>query len=100
FDGSAKTEKYGGYGSSSWIVWRLPDWAIVTAASAYLEATTVNMAEYSGMNNGVQAALDIGATDLVIVGDSRLAIQQSLGVIACKKESLMTQLNTDNSLHD
>ncbi|OWZ14186.1 hypothetical protein PHMEG_00012378 [Phytophthora megakarya] len=51
------------------------------------------MAEYSGMNNGVQAALDIGATDLVIVGDSRLAIQQSLGAIACKKESLMTQLN-------
>ncbi|OWZ14220.1 hypothetical protein PHMEG_00012332 [Phytophthora megakarya] len=50
--------------------------------SAYLEATTVNMAEYSGMNNGVQAALDIGATDLVIVGDSRLAIQQSLMVIA------------------
>ncbi|OWZ12592.1 LOW QUALITY PROTEIN: hypothetical protein PHMEG_00014215 [Phytophthora megakarya] len=40
------------------------------------------MAEYSDMNNGVQAALAIGATDLVI----------SLG-IACKKESLMTQLN-------
>ncbi|OWZ06919.1 hypothetical protein PHMEG_00020759, partial [Phytophthora megakarya] len=93
FDGSAKTEKYGGYGSCSWIVLRLPDWTIVTAASAYLETTTVNMAEYSGMNNGVQAALDIGPTDLVIVDDSRLAIQQSLGVIACKKESLMTQLN-------
>ncbi|OWY91942.1 hypothetical protein PHMEG_00039247, partial [Phytophthora megakarya] len=92
FDGSAKTEKYGGYGSCSWIVWRLPDWTIVTAASAYLEATTVNMAEYSGMNNGVQAALDIGATDLVIVGDSRLAIQQSLG------ESLMTQLNRHREL--
>ncbi|OWY94296.1 hypothetical protein PHMEG_00036011, partial [Phytophthora megakarya] len=76
FDGSAKTEKYGGYGCCSWIIWRLPDWTIVTAASAYLEATTVNMAEYSSMNNGVQEALDIGATDLVIVGDSRLAIQQ------------------------
>ncbi|OWY93872.1 hypothetical protein PHMEG_00036570 [Phytophthora megakarya] len=98
FDGSAKTEKYGGYGSCSWIVWRLPDWTIVTAVSAYLEATTVNMAEYSGMNNGVQVALDIGATDLVIVGDSRLAIQQSLGVIACKKESLMTQLNRHREL--
>ncbi|OWZ12657.1 LOW QUALITY PROTEIN: hypothetical protein PHMEG_00014143 [Phytophthora megakarya] len=78
FDGSAKIEKYGGCGSCSWIVWRLPDWTIFTAASAYLEATTVNMAEYFGMNNGVQAALDISATDLVIVGDSRLAIQQSL----------------------
>ncbi|OWZ13378.1 hypothetical protein PHMEG_00013305 [Phytophthora megakarya] len=71
----------------------------VTAASAYLEATTVSLTEYSGMNNGVQAALDIGATDLVIVGGSRLAIQQqSLGVIACKKKSLMTQLNRHREL--
>ncbi|OWZ06097.1 hypothetical protein PHMEG_00021701 [Phytophthora megakarya] len=45
------------------------------------------------MNNGVQAALDIGATDLVIV-----AIQQSLGVIVCKKESLMVQLNRHREL--
>ncbi|OWZ13983.1 LOW QUALITY PROTEIN: reverse transcriptase [Phytophthora megakarya] len=51
----------------------------------YLEATTVNLAEYSGMKNGVQAALDIGATDLVLVGNSRLAIQQSLGLIAGTK---------------
>ncbi|OWZ05375.1 hypothetical protein PHMEG_00022547 [Phytophthora megakarya] len=94
FDGSAKTEKYGGYCSCSWIVWRLPDWTIVTAASAYLETTTVNMGEYSGLNDGVQAALDIGATDHVIVE----AIQQSLGVIACKKESLMTQLNRHREL--
>ncbi|KAE8956077.1 hypothetical protein PR001_g31862, partial [Phytophthora rubi] len=51
------------------------------------------MAEYMGMTNGVLAALEHGAEDLVIVGDSRLAIQQSLGVIACRKESLMTQLS-------
>ncbi|OWZ01459.1 LOW QUALITY PROTEIN: hypothetical protein PHMEG_00027147 [Phytophthora megakarya] len=75
----AKPEKYGGYGGCSWTLWRLPEWTIVTAASAYLEATTVNKAEYSGMNRGVQAALDHGATELVIVGNSRLAIQQSLG---------------------
>ncbi|POM59995.1 hypothetical protein PHPALM_31199 [Phytophthora palmivora] len=57
----------------------------VTAASAYLdEATTVNLAEYSGMNNGVQAALEHTTEALVIVGDSRLAIQQPLGVIACQ----------------
>ncbi|OWZ01033.1 hypothetical protein PHMEG_00027658 [Phytophthora megakarya] len=87
-DGSAKTEKYGGYGSCPWIVWQLPAWTIVTAASAYLEATTVNMAEYSGMNNGVQAAWTSVPPTL-----SLLAIQQSLGVIAYKKESYMTQLN-------
>ncbi|KAG6943755.1 hypothetical protein JG688_00017449, partial [Phytophthora aleatoria] len=36
--------------------------------------------------------------DLIIVGDSRLAIQQSLGVIACRKETLQTQLNHHNEL--
>ncbi|OWZ08724.1 hypothetical protein PHMEG_00018688 [Phytophthora megakarya] len=88
FDGSATTEKYGDYGSCSWVVWQLPAWTIVTATNSYLEATTVNMAEYAGMNNGVQAALDIGATDYVI----------SLGVIACKKETLMTQPNRHREL--
>ncbi|POM73947.1 Hypothetical protein PHPALM_9154 [Phytophthora palmivora] len=93
FDGSAaKTEKNGGYGSWSWILWRLPEWDIEIAASAYLSSTTVNLAEYTGMNNGVKAAIDRGVTDLVIVGDSRLANQQSMGVIACKKETLQVEL--------
>ncbi|OWY92272.1 hypothetical protein PHMEG_00038795, partial [Phytophthora megakarya] len=86
FDGSAKREKNGGYGSCSWIAWKLPEWQTVIAASAYLEQATVNMVEYSGMNHGVIAALEHGAEDLVIVGDSRLVIQQSLGVIACRKD--------------
>ncbi|KAL4127694.1 hypothetical protein PRIC2_006693 [Phytophthora ramorum] len=92
FDGSAKPEKYGGYGSCSWILWRLPNWDIVIAASAHLPSTTVNIAEYIGMNHGVLAAVDRGVTDLIIVGDSRLAIQQSMGVMACKKETLQVEL--------
>ncbi|OWZ15176.1 hypothetical protein PHMEG_00011227 [Phytophthora megakarya] len=48
------------------------------------------MAEYSGMSHG--------AEELVIVGDTRLAIQQSLGVIACRKDSLMTLLNRHREL--
>ncbi|GMF39978.1 unnamed protein product [Phytophthora lilii] len=92
FDGSAKTEKHGGHGSCSWILWRLPTWDIVIAASAHLSSTTVNIAEYTGMNNGVKAALNHGVTNLIIVGDTRLAIQQSMGVIACRKETLQVQL--------
>ncbi|KAE8896010.1 hypothetical protein PF003_g20028 [Phytophthora fragariae] len=57
FDGSAKTEKHGDYVSCSWILWKLPEWTIVIAASAYLEATTVDIAGYAGINNGVSAAL-------------------------------------------
>ncbi|POM62088.1 hypothetical protein PHPALM_28793 [Phytophthora palmivora] len=98
FDGSAKTEKHGGYGSCAWILWRLPEWTIVTEASAHLEATTVNFAEYAGMNNGVQAALEHTTEDLVIVGDSRLAIQQSLGVIASRNKTQLTQLNRHRAL--
>ncbi|ETP27890.1 hypothetical protein F442_22825, partial [Phytophthora nicotianae P10297] len=98
FDGSAKTETYGGYGSCSWILWSLPEWKIVIAANAYIPSTTVNLAEYTEMNNGVKAALAHGAEELVIVGDSRLAIQQSLGVIACRKESLIALLNTHKEL--
>ena len=35
-DGSAKTEKLEGFGSCSWILWQLPEWTILIAASAYL----------------------------------------------------------------
>ncbi|OWZ16238.1 hypothetical protein PHMEG_0009996 [Phytophthora megakarya] len=44
-------------------------------------------------NYGKYPGLAHGAENLVIVGDSRLAIQQSLGVIACRKDSLITLLN-------
>ena len=64
----------------------------MTAASAYLSTTTINLAEYTGMNWGIQAALDHNVTDLIIVVDSRLAIQQSVGLITCKKDSLQVQL--------
>ncbi|KAG4050240.1 hypothetical protein PC123_g14511 [Phytophthora cactorum] len=49
------------------------------------------------MNNGVLAALD-NVTDLIIVGDSRLAAQQSMGVMACKKEALQVELARHKAL--
>ncbi|OWZ09036.1 hypothetical protein PHMEG_00018322 [Phytophthora megakarya] len=98
FDDSPKTEKNCGYGICSWIVWTLPEWPIVTAASAYLEQTTVNMAEYSGMIHGVIATVEQSTEDLAIVGVSRLTIHQSLGVIASRKNSLMILLNRHREL--
>ncbi|KAG3194912.1 hypothetical protein PC128_g8942 [Phytophthora cactorum] len=71
---------------------------VVIAASAFLESTTVNIAEYTGMNQGVKAAINTNIDDLIIVGDSRLAIQQSQGVIACRKETPQTQLNHHKEL--
>ncbi|OWZ00126.1 LOW QUALITY PROTEIN: reverse transcriptase, partial [Phytophthora megakarya] len=48
----------------------------------FLEKATVNEAEYSGLVKGMQLALDLGVQELVVVVDSRLAIQQLQGVIA------------------
>ena len=57
-------------------------------ASAYHSVKTVSLAEYTGMNNGAQAALEHKLLDLIMMADSRLATQQSMGVIACKEDSL------------
>ncbi|GMG17443.1 unnamed protein product [Phytophthora fragariaefolia] len=92
FHGSATATKNGGYDSRSWIIWRLPSWDIEIAASAHLPSITVNIAEYTGMNNGVVAALQCGVSNLIIVGDARLAIQQSMGVTVCKKGALQVEL--------
>ena len=44
----------------------------------------------------MQAALENKVPDLIIVGESRLAIQQFMGVIACKKDSLQTRIARHN----
>ncbi|POM80690.1 Hypothetical protein PHPALM_1444 [Phytophthora palmivora] len=46
FDGSAKTEKNGGYGSCSWILWRLPEWDIEIAATCKKETLQVELARH------------------------------------------------------
>ncbi|GMF62154.1 unnamed protein product [Phytophthora fragariaefolia] len=50
------------------------------------------------MNNGVKSAIEYGVTNLIIVGDSRLAIQKSMGVIACRKETLQLKLSQHKEL--
>ncbi|POM75125.1 LOW QUALITY PROTEIN: Hypothetical protein PHPALM_7816, partial [Phytophthora palmivora] len=107
FDGSAKTEKHGGYGSCSWILWRLPAWDIVIAASAHLSSTTVNIAEYTGMNNGVKAAIDHGrfnycrrftACNPAIHGGDSLSEGDSTVQLTRHKE-LTAQINSVRYLH-
>ena len=47
FDGSARVKH--GSGACSAIVWGLPGWTVVAAASKYLTEATVNEAEYEGL---------------------------------------------------
>ena len=50
------------------------------------------------MNRVTQAALEHKVPDLTFMGDYRLAIQQSMGVIVCKKDSLQVMLSLHNEL--
>uniref|UniRef100_H3H5Y4 Uncharacterized protein n=1 Tax=Phytophthora ramorum TaxID=164328 RepID=H3H5Y4_PHYRM len=87
FDGSARVKRSGGAYSA--IVWRLPGWTIVTAASEYMPDLTVNEAEYRGLLLcfGLLSTMDRGR--VVICGDSNLVIRQMRGEIACKAPGLL-----------
>ncbi|GMG17444.1 unnamed protein product [Phytophthora fragariaefolia] len=62
----------GAYGSCSWILWSLPDWSIVIAASAYLPSVTLGVAKSVAVSNGLVAARKLGVTNLIIAGSSHI----------------------------
>ncbi|OWY90406.1 hypothetical protein PHMEG_00041475 [Phytophthora megakarya] len=95
FDGAAKRD---GSRGAACILWSLPSWEIVAATGHFLEKATVNAAEYSGLVKGMQLALDAGVQELVVVGDSRLAIQKLQGVIGCTQPHLLRLLQEAEGL--
>ena len=86
FDGSARVKQGGG--ACSAIVWRLPTWTIVKAASKYLATSTVNEAEYEGMLLGFDLLEPLERGRLIICGDSNLIVRQMRGEIECKASGL------------
>ncbi|KAE9272021.1 hypothetical protein PF001_g28124 [Phytophthora fragariae] len=76
----------------SWTLWILLLWTVAIAASAYLEDTAVTLVGYAGTSNGVSVTLEPKTEVLTTAGDSRFAIQQSLGAITCRWVKFMTQL--------
>ncbi|KAE9082173.1 hypothetical protein PF006_g26971 [Phytophthora fragariae] len=86
FDGSARVKRGGGAFSA--IIWRLPEWTVVTAASGWKADMTVNEAEYSGLLLCFDLLEDQDRTRLVICGDSNLVIRQMKGEIECKAPAL------------
>ncbi|OWZ07814.1 LOW QUALITY PROTEIN: reverse transcriptase [Phytophthora megakarya] len=71
---------------------------IVAATGHFLEKATANEAEYAGLVKGTQLALNAGIQELVVVGDSRLAIQQLQGVIGCTQPHLLRLLQEAEGL--
>ncbi|KAE8993020.1 hypothetical protein PR001_g20782 [Phytophthora rubi] len=91
FDGAAKTSTR--QGSCGCIIWELPGWDILAAHGFILKDVTVNDAEYYGLLKGLPLASEREIRDLVVVGDSRIVIQQVQGLINCNQPNLQRRLS-------
>jgi ribonuclease HI/transposase InsO family protein len=86
FDGSARVKRSAGaYGA---IVWKLPGWSIVAAASEFAPDLTVNEAEYRGLLLCFDLMETLDRGRLIVCGDSNLMIRQMRGEIDCKSPGL------------
>ena len=86
FDGSARTKRKSGAYSA--IVWKLPEWTILSAVSEYAADLTVNAAEYRGMLLGLDLLDGQTRGRVIICGDSNLVIRQMRGEMDCKAPGL------------
>ncbi|KAE9267534.1 hypothetical protein PR003_g31741 [Phytophthora rubi] len=91
FDGDAK--KSDRWGSAECILWKLLSWDVVQARGFRLADVAVNEAEYHGMIEGFKMTLGRGISEVVIVGDSRIVIQQAESLIQCLKSMLRMLLS-------
>jgi ribonuclease HI len=61
----------------------------IIEASGYLGTTTNNVAEYSGLLEALEIALSEGASDLDVISDSLLLVNQMLGKYRVKHPNLV-----------
>lgn len=62
--------------------------SMIWSGSQFLGSTTNNVAEYSGLLLGLQAANSLGIKELTIQGDSNLVVQQVNGKWKVKNSNL------------
>ncbi|OWZ02027.1 LOW QUALITY PROTEIN: reverse transcriptase [Phytophthora megakarya] len=89
FNGAAKT--FTRKGSCGCILWQLPEWKVLNARGYILDGVNVNDAEYFGLLKGLAMALERGIQDIV-VGDSRIVIQQVQVLINCNQPNIQRRL--------
>ncbi|GMF43917.1 unnamed protein product [Phytophthora fragariaefolia] len=65
---------------------------VLDARRFILNDVTVNDAEYYGLLKGLSMAIEHDIQDLVVVGDSRIVIQQDQGLINCHQPNLQRTL--------
>ena len=86
FDGSASVKK--GVGAYSAILWKLPEWKAIAAASDFTPGITVNEAECRGLLLSLDLLAGRTQGRIIICGDSNLVIRQITGEIDCKAPRL------------
>lgn len=62
---------------------------VVREVGTYLGSTTNNVAEWTGLITGLEAALELGATDVVVRMDSELVIKQLSGIYRVKHPNMI-----------
>ncbi|OWZ13933.1 LOW QUALITY PROTEIN: hypothetical protein PHMEG_00012661 [Phytophthora megakarya] len=78
-DGTTKT--FTRQGICGCIIWKLPGWKVVTGQGFTLKDVTFIDAEYHGLFKGLAMVAERDIPDVVVVGDSRILIQQVQGLI-------------------
>ncbi|POM72873.1 LOW QUALITY PROTEIN: Reverse transcriptase [Phytophthora palmivora] len=91
FDGSARVKRGGGAYSA--ILWKLPEWTVIQARSAYAEDLTVNEAEYHGLLLCLDLLNTVEHKRVAFCGDSNLVIRQVRGEIECNAPCDVANIN-------
>lgn len=76
FDGAARQNPGPAAGAAIVLT---PDGDTLTHRAEALGETTNNVAEWTGLLLGLRAARELGATDVVVHGDSKLVLNQAFG---------------------
>ncbi|POM63971.1 Reverse transcriptase [Phytophthora palmivora] len=97
FDGSARVKRGGGAYSA--ILWKLPEWTVIKARSAYTEDLTVNEAEYHGLLLCLDLLSTVDRKRVVFCGDSNLVIRQVRGEIDCKALDQLKEWSDHEHVH-
>jgi ribonuclease H / adenosylcobalamin/alpha-ribazole phosphatase len=74
------------------------DGTVLAERDAYLGVETNNVAEYSGLIAGLQAAQEVGASEVAVRMDSRLVVEQMNGAWQIKHERLRALAAEANEL--
>ena len=70
------------------VVLRDADGKVVEAVGEKIGEATNNIAEYRALLRGIELAVEHGATDLEVIGDSQLVVRQIEGAYKVKKPQL------------